>query len=80
MQEHINKARNKLLQAMEPYITLYLHYCYRKCCSNDGCNCGTAHTGGTGILAAVAGAVSGFVGIGIGGIMGTYLTAIKNYY
>ncbi len=25
MQEHINKARNKLLQAMEPYITLYLH-------------------------------------------------------
>ena len=25
MQEHINKAKNKLLQAMEPYITLYLH-------------------------------------------------------
>ncbi|EQD36244.1 Bacterio-opsin activator, HTH domain protein, partial [mine drainage metagenome] len=25
MQEHINKARNKLLQAMEPYITLYMH-------------------------------------------------------
>jgi predicted DNA binding protein len=25
MQEHINKARNKLLKAMEPYISLYLH-------------------------------------------------------
>ncbi len=25
MQEHVNKARNKLLQAMEPYITLFLH-------------------------------------------------------
>jgi predicted DNA binding protein len=25
MQEHINKARNKLLHAMEPYITIYLH-------------------------------------------------------
>ena len=25
MQEHINKARNKLIQAMEPYLTLYIH-------------------------------------------------------
>ncbi len=25
MQEHLNKARNKLIQAVEPYLTLYLH-------------------------------------------------------
>ena len=25
MQEHINKARNKLIQAVEPYLTLYIH-------------------------------------------------------
>lgn len=25
MQEHINKARNKLIQSMEPYLTLFLH-------------------------------------------------------
>ena len=37
----------------------------------------TAHTSDTGLVAIVSGAVSGFVGIGIGGIIGTYLTAIK---
>ncbi len=25
MQEHIDKARNKLIKAMEPYLTLYIH-------------------------------------------------------
>lgn len=25
MQEHINKARNKLIQAMEPYLNLFMH-------------------------------------------------------
>ncbi len=36
-----------------------------------------AHDADTGIVSLVAGVVSGFIGIGIGGIIGTYLTAIK---
>lgn len=36
-----------------------------------------AHSPDTGIISFIAGLVSGFVGIGIGGIVGTYLTAIK---
>ena len=37
----------------------------------------TARTGDTGLVAILSGVVSGFIGIGIGGIMGTFLTAIK---
>jgi uncharacterized membrane protein YfcA len=37
----------------------------------------TAHTRGTGLVAIISGVISGFIGIGIGGIMGTFLTAIK---
>ncbi len=36
-----------------------------------------AHSADTGIVSLMAGIVSGFIGIGIGGIIGTYLTAIK---
>jgi uncharacterized membrane protein YfcA len=36
-----------------------------------------AHTSDTGLVAVISGIVSGFIGIGIGGIMGTFLTAIK---
>ena len=36
-----------------------------------------AHSPDTGIVSLIAGIVSGFIGIGIGGIIGTYLTAIK---
>lgn len=36
-----------------------------------------AHSPDTGVLSFIAGIVSGFIGIGIGGIIGTYLTAIK---
>ena len=25
MQEHVNKAKNKLIQSIEPYLTLYIH-------------------------------------------------------
>lgn len=35
------------------------------------------HTPDIGILSLLAGIVSGFIGIGIGGITGTYLTAVK---
>ena len=35
------------------------------------------HLKETGILSLVAGVISGFMGIGIGGIMGTYLTAVR---
>ena len=37
----------------------------------------TARTGDTGLIAILSGVVSGFIGIGIGGIMGTFLTAFK---
>ncbi len=37
----------------------------------------TAINSRTGIVSLLAGTVSGFIGIGIGGMMGTYLTAIK---
>ncbi|MCL4447437.1 MAG: sulfite exporter TauE/SafE family protein [Candidatus Thermoplasmatota archaeon] len=38
---------------------------------------GGSYSRSTGALSLVAGVISGFMGIGIGGIMGTYLTAIK---
>ncbi|MGC8561778.1 MAG: sulfite exporter TauE/SafE family protein [Thermoplasmata archaeon] len=38
---------------------------------------GSDHMGGTGIFSLIAGVISGFMGIGIGGIMGTYLTAVQ---
>ena len=34
-------------------------------------------TGGTSMVSIIAGVVSGFIGIGIGGLVGSYLTAIK---
>ena len=37
----------------------------------------TARSPDTGMVSLLAGIVSGFIGIGIGGVMGTYLTAIK---
>lgn len=39
----------------------------------------TASSSDTGAVSLAAGIVSGFVGIGIGGIIGTYLTAVKKY-
>ncbi|MEM0136178.1 MAG: sulfite exporter TauE/SafE family protein, partial [Thermoplasmatales archaeon] len=43
----------------------------------DNYSQGGDYSKGTGIISLVAGIVSGFIGIGIGGITGTYLTAIK---